>query len=113
MIQAYRRGLLRREMPFGARSRMREEILLESIQSEEVSHAAEKRMEVASALIGPASLAREGRQKIMKDMSSDLRYFELFRLMDFDRAEQLKYDNSSLAITAMYEILRRAGIMND
>ncbi len=113
MIQAYRRGLLKKDMPFGARSRMREEILLESIQSEEISQAAEKRMEVASSLIGPAQLSKEGRQKIMKDLSNDLRYFEMFKLMDFDRAERHKYDNSSLAITAIYEILRRAGVMND
>lgn len=111
MIQAYRRGELRSTFPHGKKSRIRENLLLEAIQTEGMADGAEKRLALAGSLLGPAPMKPESRQHVMKEFTNDLRYFELLRMLDSDGAEDHRFKNSSLAIQAVYEILQRVGII--
>ncbi len=111
MIQLYRRGLLKKELPFGIRSRMRETLLMEAIEAENVQAMACNRLQVASALIGPAPLQPQARQRLLRDYQQDLRYYDYIRYLDYDGAERYKFDNSSLALEAVYEMLERSGVI--
>jgi hypothetical protein len=111
MIQAYRRGLLKREHPFGVRSRLRETILLESIEAEGVAESAYRKIELRTAMVASLPLNQTARQKVVKDAFADLKCYDLMRYMDYDGAAQVKFDNSSLALTTVYEILQRTGVI--
>lgn len=111
MIQAYRRGLLKPNHPFGQRSRLRETVLLESIEMENLELAVSRQISTSSSLLTGAQLQPEARRRLMKDYSQDLYYYHLVKYMDYDRAEKYKFENSALALTAVYEILQHAGVL--
>lgn len=111
MIQAYRRGLLKPDSPFGSRSRLRETILLESIEMEELYQVIGQHMQLTSTILGGANMAVDARKRVMKEYGQDVHYYHLLKHLDFDRAEQYKFNNSALAITAVYEILQQVGVL--
>lgn len=113
MIQAYRRGLLRFEHPHGARSRLREEILLESIDAELMTDATVRSLQAVATITAGAPLQGQHRQKLLKDVLRDLRSSEFVRVCDFDGAAAYRFENSSLAVESFYDLLGRAGWVGD
>lgn len=113
MIQAYRRGLLPEVFPFGRRSRMRENLILDSIEAEGVSELAEKKLKLTADMVGPASLTKEGRQSLLKSFTEDLNRLGLLRDLDLDGARKPDVHNSALAIASVYDMLVQAGVFPD
>lgn len=113
MIQAYRRGLLASSLPFGRRSRVRENLLLDALEAENLADATEKRMNVTTAMIGPAQLTKEGRQRLLRTFKDDIQRMSLVRLLDIDGANGQSSDNSALAIAQVYDMLLQSGVLSE
>lgn len=111
MIQAYRRGMLQPAMPFGRRSRLRETILLDAIEAENVVRLSEKKLLLTATVVGAAPIVQQARMDLIRNLGEDLKRIDLLRFMDFDGAEALAASNSALAIAAVYEMLERSGAL--
>lgn len=109
MIQAYRRGLLKPDYPFGKRSMLRERLMLDSLEAEIQAGLADRQSLLRAIVIAPAPLSKEGRQQEFKDQLQDSVYNNLIRMLDEDGATYFRYENSSLAATSLHEIMRAAG----
>jgi hypothetical protein len=111
MIQAYRRGLLKPDYPNGLRSKLRENVLLDTLDMDSVFELATTRMQLMASILGPAIVDGNARKRLLKNLGQDLRYFDMVRNLAFDEAEQYKYENSELALVKAYEILKAQGFM--
>ena len=109
MIQAYRRGLLRQTFEHDKRSRLREDILLESLETELLANSSDRRLAVIASVVGSANLTSNVRQKMLGDLIVDMRYNDYIRLGDFDYAALYRFENSSLAATTVYDLISQAG----
>ncbi len=112
MIQAYRRGFLKPDYPHGERSRIRENLMLDLIDAEDVFELAKNKIQVAASVIGPAPMDSHSRQRVSRRLGQDLRYFDLIRELAFDKADEYRFLNSELALVKAYEILEREGLMD-
>lgn len=111
MIQAHLRGLLARKLPFGSRSRLREDILLGAIEADMAGASADRFTAVTASMLGGAKLEPNSRKNILHDMLVDLRLNDLIRVADLDHAAEFRFENSSLASATVYDIVKRAGLV--
>lgn len=112
MIQAYLRGLLAPNLPFGKRSRLRENVLLDAIEAEMAGASADRFVSVTASMLGGAKIEANSRKNLLHDMLIDLRLNDLIRVADLDRAEAFKFENSALASSTVYDIVKRAGLVS-
>lgn len=112
MLQAYRRGLLRENLPFGARSRLRERVLLDSLDAEGVARSSWRSVQAAAQIVGGADLDGQARRRLLDDIDGELDVITAFERFDLDEVRALRSD-SSLAVETIYGVLSAAGMVGE
>ena len=113
ITQAYLRGYLRKDYPLGQASRLREQLILDALDSEWQADARDRENLLAAALIGGATLEGPVRKQIMVELQFKQERNELLRLCDYDGISEHRFVNSSLAAETVHGLMREAGLLGD
>ncbi len=117
MVVAYLRGLLRRSHNFGDRSRVSEEIMLESLAGDAMAESIESSVALDAALL-PLLTEKGVRETVRKSSArlgraAELRLFDIYRVAQ-QLAGTIKIENqgNELSLFQVYQIAEKQGIFD-
>jgi hypothetical protein len=113
MLRAYLRGHLQLRRPVDLRSKIRERLLLQAIDAEEMADASRISALISASVIGAADLDAMGRKQLYKQLQSNLESADLLRRLDYGGMAALQAEISGSTITRVYDMLAREGLVGE